>query len=200
MHEEDEGQFDFSGDRDFVAFVQLAQEVGLYVIARPGPYICAEWDFGGLPAWLLAKPGMKIRTFNEPYIKAVDAYMETELLPRIEPLLYANGGPVILVQVENEFGSFGDVQKDKQQLKYIEHLVNLCNRVFKQEQSGEKVVLFTTDGGNTDMLGKGSLKGASVYTAGDGDPSDGRAIEAATRGMNPAGMNPVLNSEDYTGS
>jgi beta-galactosidase len=179
VHEEDEGQFDFSGDRDFVAFARLAQELGLYVIVRPGPYICAEGGFGGLPAWLLAKhinsdAGLQalgfasgsIRTFNELNIKAADAYMEKELLPRIEPLLYANGGPVILVQVEDGIGCHGNVSSDPQQRKHIEHLVDLSNRVFKQKQSGEKVVLFTA--GNADApeaasnIGKILKNGSSI--------------------------------------
>jgi len=74
IHEPQPGQFNFSGMADIVAFIELAAEIGLYVIIRPGPYICAEWDLGGLPAWLLKDPNMKLRSSYQPYLTAVDRF------------------------------------------------------------------------------------------------------------------------------
>ncbi|KAL3066749.1 hypothetical protein OYC64_016654 [Pagothenia borchgrevinki] len=107
-HEESPGQYSFSGERDMEYFLQLAQDIGLMVILRPGPYICGEWDMvsvGGLPAWLLNKKDIVLRSSDPDYIAAVDKWMG-KLLPMIKPYLYQNGGPIITVQVENEYGSY----------------------------------------------------------------------------------------------
>ena len=107
IHEPRKGEFIFDGHFDLEAFIQTAAELGLYVILRPGPYICAEWDFGGFPAWLLEDKNMKLRCFYEPYLKHVDDWFDA-LIPRMVPYLHTNGGPIIAVQVENEYGSYGD--------------------------------------------------------------------------------------------
>ncbi|KAK3103421.1 hypothetical protein FSP39_019072 [Pinctada imbricata] len=107
LHEEYPGKFDFSGFLDVRKFIQQAQEAGLYVIFRPGPYICAEWDLGGLPSWLLRDPNMKVRTNYGPYQQAVQRFFN-ELLPKVADLQALRGGPIIAVQVENEFGSYSD--------------------------------------------------------------------------------------------
>uniref|UniRef100_A0AAX7SVU8 Beta-galactosidase n=1 Tax=Astatotilapia calliptera TaxID=8154 RepID=A0AAX7SVU8_ASTCA len=104
-HEALPGLYNFSGDRDLEHFLKLAQDIGLLVILRPGPYICAEWDMGGLPAWLLKKKDIVLRSTDSDYIAAVDKWMG-KLLPMIKPYLYQNGGPIITVQVENEYGSY----------------------------------------------------------------------------------------------
>lgn len=94
------------------AFLRTAADVGLSVLLRAGPYMCGEWEFGGFPAWLLNQTQpVTLRTYGQPYIDLVDKWWG-ELLPRIKPLLYANGGPVIMMQVENEFGSYGDVSSN----------------------------------------------------------------------------------------
>lgn len=85
LHEMEEGQFDFSGNKDVAAFVKKAQEVGLMVILRPGPYICAEWDFGGLPAWLLNEPALKLRCYCPLFLEKVRNYFNV-LLPLLTPL------------------------------------------------------------------------------------------------------------------
>ena len=104
LHEPKKGVFDFSGMLDIVRFLRIAQELGLYAIVRPGPYICAEWDFGGLPAWLLADENMRVRCCYEPYLKHVSDFYH-ELFSRIQPMLLSNGGNILAVQVENEYGS-----------------------------------------------------------------------------------------------
>ena len=102
-HQPEEGVTDFSGQQDLVRYLQLAQELGLLVILRPGPYIDAERDLGGLPYWLLRRPGIKLRTADPLFMEPVTAWYD-QLLPKIRPLLYSNGGPVIMVQVWQEGG------------------------------------------------------------------------------------------------
>ena len=99
LHESRKGEFCFEGILDVERFIQLAQELGLYVIIRPSPYICAEWEFGGLPAWLLQEEGMKLRVSYPPFLRHVEEYYKV-LLPRITPWQTTQGGPVILMQVE----------------------------------------------------------------------------------------------------
>ncbi len=152
VHERRRGRRHFSGWNDLPRFLELAGAAGLDVILRPGPYICAEWDFGGLPAWLLEDgvlPGgaRTLRTSDPSYLAAVDAWFDA-LLPHVVPLLATRGGPVVAVQVENEYGSFGD------DAEYLEHLrAGLVAR-------GVDVLLVTSDGPTPDMLASGSVPGA----------------------------------------
>lgn len=108
-HEANEGIFDFRTDnRDIEAFIRLCQMEGMWVLFRPGPYVCAEWDLGGIPWWLLASADIQLRTDSASgprYMNAVARYIN-ELVPRIRPLMADNGGPVLMIQIENEFGSF----------------------------------------------------------------------------------------------
>ncbi|XP_021063222.1 beta-galactosidase-1-like protein 3 [Mus pahari] len=115
LHEQERGKFDFSEILDLEAYVLLAKTIGLWVILRPGPYICAEIDLGGLPSWLLRNPVASLRTTNKGFTEAVDKYFD-HLIPKILPLQYRHGGPVIAVQVENEYGSF---QKDTNYMDYL---------------------------------------------------------------------------------
>ena len=106
-HEPAPGQWDFTGNLDIQTFLKTAQDEGLFVILRPGPYVCAEWDFGGFPAWLLADSGMRVRSADPKFLNAASAYMQ-RLAAEVVPLQISHGGPIILCQVENEYGSFGD--------------------------------------------------------------------------------------------
>lgn len=119
LHESEPGKFDFSGNLDLKSFVLLAQDIGMLVIVRPGPYICSEWEFGGLPSWLLADKDMRVRTMNGQYIEAVNKYFD-QLLPTIKELQYKKGGPVIAVQIDNEYGSYF---KDQNYLPYLNSLM-----------------------------------------------------------------------------
>lgn len=104
-HEAEKGRVEFSGDRDLLSFIRLAHSIGLLVILRPGPYICAEWDWGGLPAWLLREPDamrMRVRSSDERFMRHVRDWFD-QLLPRLAPLTIARGGPIIMAQVENEY-------------------------------------------------------------------------------------------------
>jgi len=144
LHEPEEGKFDFSGMLDIEKYIDIATELGLYVILRPGPYICAEWDFGGLPAWLLTYRDIDIRCDDEVYLSKVRRYYK-ELLTRIRPRLAANGGNVIMLQVENEYGSYGN---DKTYLRKI-------LEIYKENDID--CFFFTSDGPTYTMLGGGTL-------------------------------------------
>lgn len=107
IHEQTEGQFDFTGNNDVAAFCRLAQKNGMYVIVRPGPYVCAEWEMGGLPWWLLKKKDIRLRE-QDPYFMERVRIFEEKVAEQLAPLTIQNGGPIIMVQVENEYGSYGE--------------------------------------------------------------------------------------------
>ncbi|XP_028597258.2 beta-galactosidase-1-like protein isoform X1 [Podarcis muralis] len=184
-HESQPGVYNFSGDRDLEKFLNLVAELDLLVILRPGPYICAEWEMGGLPSWLLTKPDIALRTTDSDYLQAVDRWLGV-LLPKIKPHLYHNGGNIISVQVENEYGSYYACDYN-----YMRHLLG----VFRASL-GEEVVLFTTDGTSVSELKCGSLQG--LYATVDFGPEE-NVTEAfmLQRLYEPKG--PLVNSEFYTG-
>ena len=107
IHEQREGQFDFTGNNDVAEFCRLAQKNGMYVIVRPGPYVCAEWEMGGLPWWLLKKKDIRLRE-QDPYFMERVKIFEQKVGEQLAPLPIQNGGPIIMVQVENEYGSYGE--------------------------------------------------------------------------------------------
>ncbi|NWS30472.1 GLB1L protein, partial [Polioptila caerulea] len=184
-HETLPGVYDFTGNRDVEAFLDLTAELGLLVILRPGPYICAEWEMGGLPAWLLWKPDIILRTSNPAYLAAVDSWLHI-LLPKIKPRLYHQGGNIISVQVENEYGSYYACDYG-----YLRHLL-----VSFRALLGSEVLLFTTDSTRVEELRCGTLQG--LYATVDFGPGS-NVTEAfgAQRRVEPKG--PLVNSEYYTG-
>ncbi len=146
FHEPRKGKFRFEGMADVEGFVRLAQQVGLYVILRPSPYICAEWEWGGLPAWLLGEDGIRLRCSDPRYLKHVFDYYD-ELIPRLVPLQVTHGGPVLMMQVENEYGSYSD---DKAYLAALRDGMTA---------RGVDVPLVTSDGPTHDMLTCGGVEG-----------------------------------------
>ena len=133
IHEQQEGKFDFTGNNDVAAFCRLAQKNGMYVIVRPGPYVCAEWEMGGLPWWLLKKKDIRLREQDPYFMQRVEIF-EKEVGKQLAPLTIQNGGPIIMVQVENEYGSYG---KDKPYVSAIRDIV--------KESGFDKVELFQCD-------------------------------------------------------
>ena len=103
------GTFNFSGDLDLAEYLRTAQQEGLWVLLRPGPYICSEWDFGGFPAWLLADPDMHVRTTDPKFLRAAERYI-TRVGKEAASLEIARGGPILAVQVENEYGSLATIK------------------------------------------------------------------------------------------
>ena len=153
MHEPAEGNFNFEGNLDLERFLQTAQDLGLYAIVRPSPFICAEWEFGGLPAWLLTKD-MRIRSSDPAFIDMVGRYYD-QLLPRLVPRLLENGGNILMMQVENEYGSYGE---DKTYLREIRRLM---------EERAVTCPLFTSDGPWRATLKAGTLIEDDLFVTGN---------------------------------
>uniref|UniRef100_A0A8C7XRL8 Si:dkey-224e22.2 n=1 Tax=Oryzias sinensis TaxID=183150 RepID=A0A8C7XRL8_9TELE len=145
LHEPERGVFDFEGELDLEAYLGLAASLGIWVILRPGPYICAEWDLGGLPSWLLRDQNMRLRTTYPGFTAAVDSYFD-HLIKKVAPYQYSRGGPIIAVQVENEYGSYAT---DEEYMPFIKEA--LLSR-------GITELLVTSD--NKDGLKLGGVKGA----------------------------------------
>ena len=141
MLEPEKGKFDFRGQQDVGRFIKIAQEEGLYVLLRPGPYVCAEWDFGGFPYWLLTEKGLVVRSNNPGFIKYVDHFF-AELGKQLVPLQVDHGGNILMVQVENEYGSYGN---DKAYLGKIRDGIT---------KAGFTMPLFTCDGSSQMPAGR----------------------------------------------
>lgn len=181
LHEPDEGRFDFSGGLDIAHFLKIAAELGLYAIVRPSPYICAEWEFGGLPAWLLTKPDMELRSGEGAFLAYVRRYYE-RLLPLLTPLQIDQGGNILLMQVENEYGYYGD---DKAYLSALRDMMRELHVT---------VPLITSDGPMEDTLAAGSLPGV-LPTANFGSKASQR-LEILHRHV---GDRPLMCTEFWVG-
>ena len=180
-HERSPGKYDFrSGNRDIAEFFRLCQREDMWVNLRPGPYFCAEWDFGGIPSYLLKYPDLKIRCTDERYMNAVRNYLAA-LSNVVRPYLVKNGGPILMIQIENEYGSYGN---DK---AYLEEL-----RV-AWKKNGIDGPFFTADGATPYMLEAGTLPGAAVGL----DPGTDSAAFALAKKYNPSV--PAFCSELYPG-
>jgi len=180
-HETAQGVFDFASEnRNIAEFLKIAQEEKLWVLFRPGPYVCGEWEFGGLPPYLLQTPDIKIRCMDKRYMDAVKKYFAA-LAKEVKPYLITNGGNIILWQVENEYGSYGN---DK---NYLEALRT------EWTNNGIDVPFYTADGATPYMLDAGSLPGAAIGLDSGGDE---KAFEQASL-KNPEV--PSFSSESYPG-
>lgn len=181
VHEPRPGVYNFSGDADVGAFVRIAQEEGLYVILRPGPYACAEWDLGGLPAWLLADPDIVLRSADEKFLAPAERWLH-RLGKELAPLQITHGGPIIAVQVENEYGSFGN---DHDYMKRI--LAALRNAGLGD------VLLYTADGG--DELPAGTLP--DIHAVVNFGPGEAQAEFAKLQKFRPG--RPMMSGEYWDG-
>jgi beta-galactosidase len=180
-HELQEGFYDFeSENRNLAEFFKIVAEEELWLIVRPGPYVCAEWEFGGIPPYLLRIPDIKVRCMDPRYMAAAEKYM-AKLAAVVKPFLITNGGPVLMLQVENEYGSFGNDRN------YISRLKDVW------VENGIDVPFFTGDGPTTYMMEAGTLPGCAV---GLDSGSQLSHFELAAK-MNP-GV-PVFSSETYPG-
>lgn len=186
--------YNFTAGADLAAFLQTAKDHGLLVLLRAGPYMCGEWEFGGLPAFLLNKsPPVTIRTYEAGYIAEVEKWWRV-LLAVIKPFLYENGGPIVMMQIENEYGSYGNVAVNPLDRQYMEFLLSLARSLL-----GDSIILYTTDGGDTGYMSRGTLPG-KVFTTGDFGPgSDPSGSFRAQKQFNAPGKSPNMCSEFYTG-
>jgi beta-galactosidase len=180
-HETEPGTFNFRTDNHNIAkFIRMVQEEGMWLILRPGPYVCAEWDFGGLPAYLLAIPDIKVRCMDTRYTQAAERYIKN-LAQEVKGLQVTKGGPVLMVQIENEYGSYGN---DRIYMNWLKEV---------WQKSGIEVPFYTADGATPYMLEAGSLPGAAIGL----DPgTNEKNFEEATK-VNP--NVPSFCSELYPG-
>jgi beta-galactosidase len=144
LHEPEPGQWDFSGQNDLRTFIKTAAEEGLNVVLRPGPYVCAEVDFGGFPAWLLRTPGLRVRSMDARYLSASTRYFQ-RLAKEVRDLQSSHGGPILMLQVENEYGSFG---RDHDYMRTVQSQLR---------KAGFDAPLFTSDGGAGRLFEGGTL-------------------------------------------
>lgn len=180
-HETTEGRFDFTTtNHDLATFFKMVKDAGMWALLRPGPYVCAEWDFGGIPPYLLKDPDLRVRGMYPRYMQAAERYM-AQLAKVITPALVTHGGAIIMVQVENEYGSYANDRAYMSRLRDVWKL------------NGINVPFFTGDGPTPYMLEAGSLPGAAVGL--DSGSEDKHWTLA--RSMNP-GV-PVFSSETYPG-
>lgn len=180
-HEMKEGIFDFKTEnRDIALFIKICQEEKMWVLLRPGPYVCAEWDFGGLPSWLLKIPDIKIRCMDSRYMAAVERYV-THLSQEVRSFQCNNGGPILMMQIENEYGSFGN---DK---TYLETLRKLWLK------NGISIPFYTADGPTAFMLEAGNIDGAAIGL--DSGSSDADFDQAKKKNPDV----PSFSSETYPG-
>jgi len=154
IHEPKEGIFDFEGNKNIFAFIEQAQKLGLLVILRPSVYICAEWEFGGLPPWLLKEKGIRLRSSQPQFMDKVSNYFSI-LLPLLAKYQITQGGPVIMMQIENEYGSYG---MEKEYLRQTHHLML---------KNGIDIPMFTSDGSWEEVLDAGSLIEDDIFVTGN---------------------------------
>ncbi len=180
-HETSPGKFDFKTEnRDIAQFLKLCKEEGMWVLFRPGPYVCAEWDFGGIPPYLLKIPDIKVRCMDPRYMKPVENYL-TKMASLIKPFLVTKGGPILMVQIENEYGSYGN---DK---NYLEELRKIWIK------NGVDVPFYTADGATPYMLEAGNIDGCIIGL--DSGSNEKDIEEAKKRNPNV----PSFSSETYPG-
>lgn len=168
VQEPRQGEFVKDGGADFERFIEIAEELGLYVIVRPGPYICAEWEMGGFPSWLLNVEGISLRHYNSQYLEYASRYLKW-VIDICRPHFSTNGGRIIAMQIENEFGGFGSPDRE-----YLEYLKGLYDEL------GVDILTFTSDGTWSDCLENGCIDGV-LMTANFGSRTESAFAELEKR-------------------
>ncbi|GMR59686.1 hypothetical protein PMAYCL1PPCAC_29881, partial [Pristionchus mayeri] len=189
-HETERGQFNFSGGRDFARFSRLAESLGMYTLLRMGPYSCGEWENGGLPYWLIANDKDIVQRTNDTKFTSEVSRWFSVLSTQIVPLLRRNGGPVLMVQIENEYGSY----------YACDHSYNSFLRDEAWRLLGRDTQLYTTDGSGEGYLKCGAIDG--VFATVDFGPTSSKNVDKyfdAQRKFLPNGHGPLVNSEFYPG-
>jgi beta-galactosidase len=180
-HESEPGVFDFqTGNHNIAQFIRIVREKGMWLILRPGPYVCAEWEFGGLPSYLLSIPDIKVRCMDPRYTEAAERYIKT-LARQVKELQVTKGGPILMVQIENEYGSYGN---DRAYMKWLPEV---------WKKYGIEVPFYTSDGATPFMLEAGSLPDAAIGL----DPATNESNFAEATRANP--NVPSFCSELYPG-
>lgn len=189
FHEPEPGKWDFTGDKNLAEYIKIAGEEGMMVILRPGPYVCAEWEFGGYPWWLQNVKGMEIRRDNPEFLKCTKAYID-RLYKEVGNLQCTKGGPIVMVQCENEFGSYVAQRKD---IPLEEHRV--YNAKIKQQlaDAGFDVPLFTSDG--SWLFEGGATAGALPTANGESNIENLKKVVNEYHG----GKGPYMVAEFYPG-
>lgn len=185
LHEPERGVYNWEGMADLERFLDLCKKHDMVVFIRPGPYICGEWELGGIPYWVLSNPDVVIRTSNEIWEQEIESWYNV-LLPKLKPYLWKNGGPIALFQIENEYGSYA-CDKD-----YLRWLLKLSQSMLGEDD----VIYYTTDGAGVGYLKCGTIE--EVYSTVDFGPGgDIKEAFKAMREYQPTG--PLMNSEYYPG-
>jgi beta-galactosidase len=181
FHETREGVYDFStANHNLSQFITIVQEEGMWLLLRPGPYVCAEWELGGIPPYLLRIPDIKLRCLDPRYMAAAEKYM-TQLAAVIKPYLVTKGGPILMLQIENEYGSYGNDKNYLLKLRDIWTSLDI------------DIPTFTGDGPTTKMLEAGTLPGSAVGLDSGSSAEDFALAEKINPGV------PVFSSETYPG-
>jgi beta-galactosidase len=190
FHETSPGVWDFkTGNHNLREFIKTAAAEGLMVILRPGPYACAEWEFGGYPWWLQNNKNLVIRTNNKPFLDSCNTYI-TKLITEIKDLQISNGGPVIMIQAENEFGSYVAQRKDIPLSEHKAYSAAIKNQLLK---AGVTVPLFTSDG--SWLFEGGTIEGALPAANGEDDVTNLKKVVDQYHG----GKGPYMVAEYYPG-
>lgn len=188
-HEPEPGKWDFTGDKNLAEYIKIAGEEGLMVILRPGPYVCAEWEFGGYPWWLQNVEGMELRRDNEQFLKHTKIYLE-RLYKEVGHLQITKGGPIVMVQAENEFGSYVSQRKD---IPLEEHRRYNAKIVQQLKEVGFDVPSFTSDG--SWLFEGGAVPGALPTANGESNIENLKKVVNQYNG----GQGPYMVAEFYPG-
>jgi beta-galactosidase len=189
FHEPEPGVWDFSGDRNLAEYVKIAGEEGLMVILRPGPYVCAEWEFGGYPWWLQNVKGLELRRDNEQFLTYTRLYLR-RLYQEVGALQATKGGPIVMVQAENEFGSYVAQRKD---IPLKEHQAYNAKIVQQLKDVGFDVPMFTSDG--SWLFEGGAVPGALPTANGENNIENLKKVVNRYHG----GQGPYMVAEFYPG-